>query len=82
MTYYAVRSEQQREWFQKNGHDPVLVEYRKPDGTTVICTEVSTEPGVPSCKYPDKIDLGEVTEYVRSLPGSSSRKILPDSYKF
>jgi len=39
--------------------------YATPDGGEVEVTEVSDESGVPSCGWPDKMDVGEVTHFLR-----------------
>ena len=42
-------------------------EYTTPDGGTVIVTHVSDKPGCPTCLWDDKIDMGEVVKYVRTV---------------
>lgn len=39
--------------------------YLIPDGTKVACTEVGSKRGAPGSVFDDKVDLGEVTKFVR-----------------
>jgi hypothetical protein len=57
---YAVYSAQQARLYR-------VFEYQTPAGTTVLCTEVSPFPGAPNSTWTDKIDLGEVVSYVRTI---------------
>jgi len=58
MKMYAVYSKRQAE--VSGTHI-----YGRPDGTEIEVTAVDTIPGCPETVWPDKIDLGEVTEWVR-----------------
>ncbi len=46
-------------------NQPIVFEYEKPDGSKVLVTEVGPEPGCPNSKWDDKVDLGEVTRFIR-----------------
>lgn len=56
---YAVYSEGQSQYG--------VYEYSKLDGSTVWVTEVSARPGCPGNEWPDKVDLGEVVSFVRTV---------------
>lgn len=42
-----------------------IFQWRIPDGRIVDCTSIGYEKGCPECKLSDKIDLGEVEEFVK-----------------
>lgn len=44
--------------------------YLTPEGKTVKVTSVSDTPGVPSSHWDDKVDIGEVTKFVKRISGS------------
>ena len=52
---YAVYSKRQKELAG-------FLIYKKADGTEGECTDISFDPGVPSCEWTDKINLGEIIE--------------------
>lgn len=75
---YAVFSEKQRVAAGSNI-------YRKPDGSEVHVTCVDTVQGCPECKFADKVDLGEVTQWVRAghsptRPEIGEIRVLKDRY--
>ena len=52
-------------------------EYKTPSGGVVIVTEVSETPGCcPSTVFDDKIDMGEVTEHVKTIFNSQQHEEL------
>ena len=52
--------------------------YRRPDGSEVEVTCVSSNEGCPETKWDDKVDLGEVVSWVRSEKIIHRRWILAD----
>jgi len=64
--YYAFYSEQ---YFNRRGG----VYYKTPDGREVLASQVSLDPNGSDFQWPDKVPLGVVTDYVRSVPGNFDR---------
>lgn len=44
--------------------------YLTPEGKTVKVTSVSDTPGVPTSNWDDKVDIGEVTQFVKRISNS------------
>lgn len=56
---FAVFSAKQKEWVGSSI-------YRRPDGSEVEITSVSSEEGCPETKWSDKVSVGEVVAWVRT----------------
>lgn len=59
--YYGVYSAKQGSLYGE-------YEYRTKEGKIVTVTEISCKKGCPNNAWPDKVDIGEVVEFVRRIP--------------